>query len=165
MTHELVISGTRNIYHYGNILEDISNTPSLNYPELYTGLLQWCRVMPMPYYTIFKVFHVYYRAKHHNPFNSVGLCGIYEVAGSESLWLWWFAVHSKERGKGIGSTILRYAKTQTKLLGYKSLKVWVSENNENALKFYLKNGFIRVGRSVTDETPADSTDILLLCML
>jgi len=56
-------------------------------------------------------------------------------------------IHPDSRGKGIGKALLEYSITNLNVT-----KVDVNEQNEQAVGFYLKQGFIQIGRSEKDPT-------------
>ncbi|SHO64968.1 GNAT family N-acetyltransferase [Algoriphagus zhangzhouensis] len=56
-------------------------------------------------------------------------------------------IHPDSRGKGIGKTLLEYSITYLNVT-----KVDVNEQNEQAVGFYLKQGFTQIGRSEKDPT-------------
>lgn len=54
-------------------------------------------------------------------------------------------IHNDFRGKGIGKLLLNYAKDRLHIT-----KVDVNEQNDQAVGFYLHQGFTQIGRSETD---------------
>lgn len=56
-------------------------------------------------------------------------------------------IHPDSRGKGIGKALLEYSITNLNVT-----KVDVNEQNEQAVGFYLKQGFTQIGRSEKDPT-------------
>lgn len=54
-------------------------------------------------------------------------------------------VHDSVRGKGIGKMIIAYVLEQLKIY-----KVDVNEQNQQAVDFYLKTGYVHTGRSERD---------------
>ncbi|MDM1370330.1 GNAT family N-acetyltransferase [Myroides marinus] len=54
-------------------------------------------------------------------------------------------IHNDFRGKGIGKLLLNYAKDRLHVN-----KVDVNEQNDQAVGFYLHQGFAQIGRSETD---------------
>jgi GNAT superfamily N-acetyltransferase len=55
-----------------------------------------------------------------------------------------FYIEPSNRGKGYGKELVKYADDFTRKRGYDKYFLRVSDINENAIKFYEKNGFVRV---------------------
>lgn len=51
---------------------------------------------------------------------------------------------SRKKTSGIGSKMLEYLEARAKEFGYKKIVLETRKRNENAVKFYLKNGYIIV---------------------
>jgi len=49
--------------------------------------------------------------------------------------------------RGIGSWVMSYIIDKAKQLKMKTIKIWVLSQNQNAINFYMKNGFIADGET------------------
>jgi GNAT superfamily N-acetyltransferase len=80
---------------------------------------------------------------------TVGVTGWYtEKPGPEdTIWLGWYCIDPAERGKGLGKEILQWSISQVKEMGYKKLKLYTSDdpNEATAQILYEKLGFALVG--------------------
>ncbi|NJP03937.1 GNAT family N-acetyltransferase [Candidatus Gracilibacteria bacterium] len=73
-----------------------------------------------------------------------GVIGLYaeDFDESEALWLGWFAVHPEARGKGLGTSLLRFAEDQALQRGKKFLRVFTDDEADVALPMYRRYGFV-----------------------
>ena len=74
-----------------------------------------------------------------------GIIGIYELEGDyqDTMWIGWFCVHKKYRGRGIGVALLNYSIEVAKERGkrYFSLYTSTDKNEADAQVLYELNGF------------------------
>lgn len=59
-----------------------------------------------------------------------------------------FGVTQKERSKGVGTEFLRLIEKELKALGFSKLELNVWEFNQGAMRFYERNGFYTLKRSM-----------------
>ncbi|MDQ5962542.1 MAG: hypothetical protein QG653_349 [Patescibacteria group bacterium] len=75
----------------------------------------------------------------------IGVTGWYTEATNEKdvVWLGWYCLHPDERGKGLGREILGWTISEVKMRGYKVMKLYTSEdpNEATAQILYEKMGF------------------------
>ena len=96
-----------------------------------------------------------------------GLCvgfAIYQKAMFRYLYLSDLEVSGAYRRKGVGRALLAAGKSLAKELGYRGLSVIAQDNNLNACRFYLSNGFAVGGfdnRVYDGTSQAGKADIIL----
>jgi ribosomal protein S18 acetylase RimI-like enzyme len=73
-----------------------------------------------------------------------------------------FAICEEYRKMGYGSLLLDHLKTKIKRLGYKYLVLELEKNNEVAMQFYLKNGFMLMDEH--DDYYANGESALILSL-
>ena len=85
----------------------------------------------------------------------VGVTGWYtrDIDPLGIIWLGWYCVDKEERGKGVGKEILDWTIHQTKLAGYKIIKLYTSTDPNEAIaqELYEKMGFKIVGEELKGE--------------
>jgi ribosomal protein S18 acetylase RimI-like enzyme len=73
--------------------------------------------------------------------------------------LYWLAVKENDHGKGIGKKLVSFVEWKFKELGLKKIFLYTSQDdNEKAIEFYLKLGYVE--ESVSDEYYADGSTAL-----
>ena len=78
---------------------------------------------------------------------AIGMTGLYRDQKNkddhETVWLGWFGVHPEYRRCGIGSSLLEFTINEAKRLGFKTMKIYTStdENESAAHKLYESFGF------------------------
>ncbi len=97
----------------------------------------------------------------------IGVTGWYtEVIGEKDVvWLGWYCLDPKERGKGLGREILEWTMNEVKMKGYKVMKLYTSDdpNEATAQILYEKRGF----KLIKEETKEGSAFKVLFreCLL
>jgi GNAT superfamily N-acetyltransferase len=75
----------------------------------------------------------------------IGVTGWYTENTNEKdvVWLGWYCLDPKERGKGLGREILEWTMNEVKMRGYTTMKLYTSEdpNEATAQILYEKLGF------------------------
>lgn len=81
----------------------------------------------------------------------IGIIGLYEYGPSAKTvsWLGWFCVDPAFRKRGIGSELLEYAISKAKAAGKKALKLYTTDdpNEADAQKLYEKYGLVIVKKN------------------
>lgn len=67
------------------------------------------------------------------------------LAAHEKTWLLGIGVSPKAQGKGVGQQLVAGIKELAKFNGIHKLSLRVLGTNEGAIRFYLKNGFVKEG--------------------
>jgi GNAT superfamily N-acetyltransferase len=83
----------------------------------------------------------------------IGITGHYtEDDKMDKIWLGWFGVHPRYRGKGYGTEILRSTAKIVAKLGYNKMSIYSGQRIEehNAHKLYVKNGFEKTGEGILE---------------
>ena len=88
-----------------------------------------------------------------------GFCG-YQLSESYLSDLW---VHPDWQGKGVASTLIDAVRGALKAEGINILNLEVWEQNQRAISFYLKQGFVEIERSVKYD-PVLKLDLLKIWM-
>lgn len=75
----------------------------------------------------------------------IGVTGLYQRQEDQddAVWLSWYCVDPKERGKGYGKAILEWTIEEAKRRGFALMKLWTTEDPNEAIaqKLYEKLGF------------------------
>lgn len=83
----------------------------------------------------------------------IGVSGLYSYHEyKDDAWLGWFGVLPDKRNKGYGSKILDYFEDYARKQGYKSMRLYTSEeDNKDAIRLYIKRGMIKEKYNNKDE--------------
>ncbi len=74
-------------------------------------------------------------------------CRISELEYDDILFIHILVVHPDYLHKGIGTSILEFAKRCAKQENIKAIRLYVYENNSVAIKAYEKNGYVCIGKA------------------
>lgn len=79
-----------------------------------------------------------------------GTTGLYRYKKDfdEAVWLAWFCVDPKARGRGIGQALLEHSIARARDAGFSLMRLYTSTdpNEVSAQRLYERNGFMEVGR-------------------
>ena len=80
----------------------------------------------------------------------LGTTGLYryEKDFDEAVWLAWFCVDPRARGRGIGQALLDHSVARARDAGFSLMRLYTSTdpNEASAQRLYERNGFMEVGR-------------------
>ena len=80
----------------------------------------------------------------------LGTTGLYRYRKDleTAVWLAWFCVDPRARGRGIGQALLDHSVARARDAGFSLLRLYTSTdpNEASAQRLYERNGFIEVGR-------------------
>ena len=80
----------------------------------------------------------------------LGTTGLYRYKKdfNEAVWLAWFCVDPKARGRGIGQALLDHSVAWARNAGFRLMRLYTSTdpNEASAQRLYERNGFMEVGR-------------------
>ena len=71
-----------------------------------------------------------------------------KVASDEAVWVAWFCVDPKARGRGIGQALIAYTVSLARNAGFNRIRLYTSTDSSEAaaLRLYERNGFKEIGR-------------------
>jgi ribosomal protein S18 acetylase RimI-like enzyme len=80
----------------------------------------------------------------------LGTIGLYRYNkdADEAVWVAWFCVDPKARGRGVGQALLAHTVAQAQDAGFSRIRLYTSTdpNEAAAQRLYEKNGFKEIGR-------------------
>lgn len=93
----------------------------------------------------------------------VGISGIYTYSkDKENAWIGFLGVRKKYRKNGYGNQILEMTEDYAKSLGYKYIRLFTDRhNNDHAIAFYAKSGYIFEGYDCDQEEVKDKFSVVI----
>ncbi|MFP7168926.1 GNAT family N-acetyltransferase [Terribacillus sp. 7520-G] len=67
-----------------------------------------------------------------------------------------FCIHPEAQGKGYGGKILQFAEETALKQGYAGIRLDTFSKNRNALGFYEKKGYVKVGKIIFESKPVNN---------
>lgn len=138
---------TKNVHHHGPLFEGLQDVFD---QEHWTSILTWCGVIPGDPSDFGKFWDAYVLEVHGR---TVGICGLYshKLHDNSSLWLGWFGVLPQYRSMGIGKVAMEFMEVEARKAGGNMLFVHVQD--EGAIRFYTRSGFIPVDTDLAKLDP------------
>lgn len=80
----------------------------------------------------------------------IGTTGLYRYKrdSDQAVWVAWFCVDNKARGRGVGQALIEHTVTRARDAGFKLIRLYTSTdpNEAAAQRLYEKNGFVEIRR-------------------